>query len=184
MIRCLGRALPLVHNGTEGPYVRCWVFSSEHLASYAHPGSASAHRLLDDVQKLGEGGLLGPAGDENWNRNSGSDRGEGVWRAGPRYLDDMASELPSQSSSVCDAATMDWDSTWPPYTRPSGIDWETPVKMSSVVRAPLKESVRTARSEATGSASTTSLGVFVAPSVIGSPVACWYRRGRGSCSAW
>ena len=86
--------------------------------------------------------------------------------------------------SVCDAATMDWDSTWPPYTRPSGIDWETPVKMSSVVRAPLKESVRTARSEATGSASTTSLGVFVAPSVIGSPVACWYRRGRGSCSAW
>jgi hypothetical protein len=30
---------------------------------------------------------------------------------------------------------IDCASTCPPYTRPSGMGWDTPVKMSSVVRA-------------------------------------------------
>ncbi len=45
------------------------------------------------------------------------------------------------ASTVRWAATSDWASTCPPKTRPCGIHWLGPVKMSSLVRAPVSVQV-------------------------------------------
>ena len=48
------------------------------------------------------------------------------------------------------AATSDCASTWPPKTRPSGIHWLGPVKMSSLVRAPVSVRSSAARNPSSG----------------------------------
>ena len=45
-------------------------------------------------------------------------------------------------STVRCAATTACAITWPPKTRPNGIGWLAPVKMSSLVRAPVSSSAR------------------------------------------
>jgi acyl-CoA thioester hydrolase len=85
----------------------------------------------------------------------------------------MCRGSPSVSSTVRPAAMMDWASTWPPKTRPCGIGWLRPTKMSA------SESPRS-----DSSSSGLSTLMCAAPTVLRSRTSSRSSKGSSSAGSW